>query len=97
MINRATTRRSDEQLAAILYETARWTVTGRLGEIIGEVASLRCAVERAAELGAIGHRVVAFVRGSSPEIVVFAAQIQRLASECTAPTDWPVGVYAMKA
>jgi hypothetical protein len=97
MINRLLTRRSDEQLAFILYETARWTVKGHLGAIIGEVASLRCAVDRAAELGAVGHDVLAFVRGTSSEIVVFSAQIQRLASECTVPTEWPVALYAMKA
>jgi hypothetical protein len=97
MINQTLTRRSDMELAFILYETGCWTVKGRLGEVIGEVASLRCAVDTAVKLGAIGHRVVAFVRSSPSEIVVFSAQIKRLASEYTAPTDWPVAVYAMKA
>ena len=97
MNNLPLTRRSDDELAFILYETARWTVKGRLGNVISEVASLRCAVDRAVELGAIGHRVVACVRSSPSEIVVFSAQIKRLASEYTAPTDWPVAVYAMKA
>jgi hypothetical protein len=97
MINRPLTRRSDGELAFILYETARWTVKGRLGSVIGEVASLRCAIDRAVELGAIGRRVVAFVRSSPSEIVVFSAQIKRLASEYTEPTNWPVAVYAMQA
>jgi hypothetical protein len=97
MINRPLTRRSDMELAFMLDETARWTIKGRLGDVIGEVASLRCAVERAVEVGSIGHRVVAFVRSSTSEIVVFSAQIKRLASEFTTPTDWPVAVYAMKA
>ena len=85
------------ELAFILDETVRWTINGRLGEIIGEVASLRCAIDRAVALGAIGYRVVAFVRRSPSEIVVFSAQMQRLANEYTAPTDWPVALYAMKA
>ena len=95
MINRTSTRRDDEQLVFILYETASWTLKGRLGELMGEVASLRCAVEQAARLGALGHRVVAFVRGSPPEIVVFSAQIQRLLIECEAPLDWPPALYAI--
>jgi hypothetical protein len=97
MINRATTRRGDEQLAAILYETASWTVKGRHGAVIGEVASLRCADEQAVEIGGIGPRIVAFVRSSPSEIVVFAAQIQRLAIEGVGPLGWPVALYAINA
>jgi hypothetical protein len=97
MIDRTLKRRSDEELAFILHETARWTVKGQRGTVLCEVASLRCAVERAVELGAIGHRVIAFVRGSPSEIVVFSTQIQRLASECTDPTNWPIALYALEA
>jgi hypothetical protein len=97
MINRTPTRRSDEQLATILYETARWTVKGRGGAVLFEVASLQCAVDRAVEVGAIGQRIVAFVRRSPSEIVVFSAQIQRLAGEEADPSDWRVARYAMKS
>jgi hypothetical protein len=97
MINGTSMRRSDEQLAVILYETASWTVKGLHGTVLCEEASLRSAVEQAAELGAIGPRIVAFVRSSPSEIVVFSAQIKRLAIECDAPLDWPGAIYAMKA
>jgi hypothetical protein len=33
--------RSDEQLEAILLETAAWTVNGRYGQVLCTVASLR--------------------------------------------------------
>ena len=97
MINRTLTRRSDEELAFILHETASWTVKGRLGEVICEVASLQCAVDRAVEFGAIGQPVVAIVRTKHSDIVAFSAQIQRLAIECDAPLDRAFALYAMKA
>jgi hypothetical protein len=97
MINRTSTRRSDEELALILHETASWTVKGSHGAVLCEVASLRCAVDKATELSAIGQRIVAFVRGGHSNIVVFSGQIQRLTIECAAPLDWPVALCAMKA
>jgi hypothetical protein len=97
MINRTQTRRSDEELAFILHETASWTVKGQHGASLCEVASLRCAVDSAVELGAIGQRIVALVRRGHSDIVVFSAQIQRLASEHTAPLDWAFALYAKKA
>ena len=96
MINRTETRRSDEELSFILHETASWTVKGRHGAVLCEVASLRCAVDSAAELRAIGHRVAAVVRRLPSEIVVFTAQIERLTIECASPLDWPIALYAIK-
>ena len=97
MIDRTSTRRSDEQLWLILYETANWAVTGTRGVVLCEVASLRCAVEKAAEFGALGHRVVGLVRRARPETVVFSAQFQRLIGKCIEPLDWPVALHAMNA
>jgi hypothetical protein len=41
MDNFLSNRRSDEQLEAILCETSRWAVNGRLGQVLGYAASLR--------------------------------------------------------
>jgi hypothetical protein len=62
MIDRTSTRLSDEQLEFIRFETGNWTVTGPNGKILCEVASLQCAVVQAVELGALGHRIVALIR-----------------------------------
>jgi hypothetical protein len=93
MIDRTSTRRSDERLTCMLHQT----VTGPEGTVLCEVASLHCAVEHAVELGALGHRIVALVRGVSPVVVVFSAQILKLIDQLFDPDDYLLGLYAAKA
>jgi hypothetical protein len=97
MIDRTFTRRSDERLTCMLHETANWTVTGPEGAILCEVASLHCAVEQAVEFGALGHRIVALVRGVPPVVVVFSAQIRKLIDQLFDPDDYLLGLCTAKA
>jgi hypothetical protein len=78
MVAETSTRRSDEQLGLILYETANWTVTGSQNVVFCEAASLRLALDKAADFTASGQEVVALVRGRPAEIVVFSGQLQKL-------------------
>jgi hypothetical protein len=97
MIDRTSTRRSDERLTSMLHETANWMVTGSEGAILCEVASLHCAVENALELGALGHRIVALVRGNPPVVIVFSHQIRKLIDLLFDPDDYLLGLFAAKA
>jgi|ERR1700722_4444420 len=97
MTDRISTRRSDEQLTCMLYETANWTVTGPDNAILCEVASLHCAVEQAVEFGAIGHHIVAAVRNAPPEVIVFAGQIRKLIDQLFHPDDYLLEQYTVKA
>ena len=85
MVAEISNRRKDGQLEFILHETANWTVVGRQGVILCEVASLRIAVDRWTELSARGLIVIALVRRRHPEIVVFSRQVQTLANRCQKP------------
>jgi hypothetical protein len=78
MTDHTPARRSDEQLACILYDTENWKVHGQYGKVLCEVASLHCALEHAVKSGALGHRIVALVRERRPEIVVFSSQMHKL-------------------
>lgn len=71
-------RRSDEQLKAILFEAAIWTVNGRNGAVLCTAPSLGRALERAADFAASGAVVVALCRLPNDDIIVFAAQADRL-------------------
>jgi hypothetical protein len=71
-------RRTDEQLEAILSETGVWVVNGRQGRVLGSAASLRRALDRAAEYAVSGAVVVALCRMPSDQIIVFPDQIERL-------------------
>jgi hypothetical protein len=97
VIDRTSTRRSDEHLTSMLHETANWTVTGSGNAILCEVASLHCAVEHAVEFGALGHRVVALVRGDTPAVVVFTGQIRTLIDQLFDPDDYMVALFARTA
>jgi hypothetical protein len=97
MTDRTLTRRSDQQLAYMLHDTANWTVTSTNGKILCEVASLHCAVEQAVEFGALGHRIVALIRSRAPEVVLFSGQIRTLIDRLFDPDDYEVVLYAMKA
>ena len=97
MIDHASTRRSDEHFASILYETENWTVNCLDGKILCEVASLRSAVEQAVEFEAFGHHIVAVVRERGPEIVVFSTQMHMLIDQLFDRDNYHITRYAMKA
>jgi hypothetical protein len=78
MIPEIITRRSDEQLEFILYETANWTVNGAHGVAFHEVASPRLAIEKAAQFATIGREIVALMRRRPPEIVALSGQVRKL-------------------
>jgi hypothetical protein len=91
MVAETSTRRSDEKLESILYETANWTVNGVQGVVLCEVASLRLAIEKAAQFAARGREVVALIRGRPAEIVVLSGQVWKLTNlEVESQTPpWP--------
>jgi hypothetical protein len=89
-------RRSDGQLGLILYETANWMVAGPQGMVLGEVASLRIAIEMAEDFTAVGREVVALVRGRPTEIVVFSGQAWKLTDGLSEPEVAPI-LHAMNA
>ena len=71
-------RRTDDQLEAIRFETGSWVVNGARGETLCSAASLERSLERASDYAASGARVVAISRISADPIVVFPGQIERL-------------------
>lgn len=71
-------RWTDEQLAAIFNETADWVVNGRQGKVLCHAASLRLAIDRAADYAVSGAVVIAVCRLPSDNIIVFPAQVARL-------------------
>jgi hypothetical protein len=78
MVAEAFTRRRDEQLESIHYETANWTVNGVQGVVLCEVASLRFAIEKAAQFAARGREVVELIRGRPAKIMVLSGQVWKL-------------------
>jgi hypothetical protein len=78
MVAETSTRRSDEQLESTLHETANWTVYGLQGVALCEVASLRLAIEKAAQFAAMGREVVALMHRRPPEMVVLSGQARKL-------------------
>jgi hypothetical protein len=71
-------RRSDDQLDAILFETATWTVNGRNGQVLCTAPSLRQALNRAAGYATSGAVVIAICRLPADNVIVFAAQAERM-------------------
>ena len=88
------TRGSDEGLATILYATDDWTVNGTRGMVFCDVAGLRSAVQRAAELASAGHHIIAIVRRPPTETNLFWDQIVRLADRVV-EQDCPIAFHAM--
>jgi hypothetical protein len=72
MLDRSSTRRSDEELAAILDEPCEWKLTGRRGAVLGFADCLRDAMRMACE----GRGVIAIAREPDSAIIVFAMQFQ---------------------
>ena len=75
-------RRTDEQLDAILHETALWTINGRNGQSLGTALCLRQALDKAADFAASGAVVVAVCRTPGDTIIIFEAQADRLRKLC---------------
>jgi hypothetical protein len=71
-------RRSDEQLDLILFETATWTVNGRNGQVLCTAPSLRHALDRSTGFATSGAVVIALCRLPADNIIVFAAQAERM-------------------
>jgi hypothetical protein len=70
--------RTDEQLDLVLYDTADWAVVGREGHALCFAASLRRALDRAADLAADGAVVTALSRLPFDNIIVNPDQMLRL-------------------
>lgn len=78
-------RRTDEQLEAILFEAGRWVVNGRRGEVLCHAPSLKRAIERADDYAERGAPIIALCRLPADNIVVFAAQRERLCQRLRYP------------
>jgi hypothetical protein len=96
MNDRTWTRDRDDGLTTILYETEHWAVDGMRGVVFCDVAGLRSAVERASQLAAEGHHILAIVRRPPTEINVYWNQIVRLADRVTVSQDCPIAFHAAK-
>jgi hypothetical protein len=69
---------TDVQLEAIAYETGDWAVVVKGGKTKCHTATLRLALEQAAEYSACGMAVIALCRQPEDCIVIFSAQASRL-------------------
>lgn len=74
----SSSRRTDEQLEAMLHEASHWTVNGRQGQVLCSAASLRRAINRAQQYAASGAVVTAVCRSPNDNIIVFEEQMARL-------------------
>ena len=83
-------RWTDEQLEAILFETAVWTINGGNGQVLCTAPSLRRALDRAADFAASGAVVVAICRTPAQNIIVFEGQAARLRNLCASPAVAPL-------
>jgi hypothetical protein len=72
-----TSDRTDEQLEAILCETANWSVQGR-GQILCVAASLQTAIQRAGEYSLSDAVVTGISRLPMGDILLLPPQINRL-------------------
>ena len=84
MPDRLRTRRSLEQLEALLDEPAEWKLYGGHGVRVGTMASLRLAVNEAKRLGTGPMGVVAITLAPANDIIVFSAQLTHLANRLAA-------------
>jgi hypothetical protein len=73
-------RRVDEHLLAIMDQTAKWTVNGRAGCVLGTLPSLREALRAVFEYEATGQPIFAICRQPGDAIILFREQIARLAA-----------------
>jgi hypothetical protein len=73
-------RRNDDQLLAMMDQTADWTVNGRAGCVLGASHSLRDALQAVFRFEDASHHVFAVCRQPGDAIIVFREQIQRIAA-----------------
>jgi len=72
------TCRTDEQLHAILHETADWVIHGRAGFALGHAASLREVLDNFNKYGQSGATITAVCLLPNDNIFVFPSQIDRV-------------------
>jgi len=77
MDNLGTSYRTDQDLTAMLYETANWSVRGQQGNILCMAASLKRAIERTDAFSSSGAIVTGLTRPVG-DIIVPPDQIRRL-------------------
>jgi hypothetical protein len=77
MVDRSASRRSDEELTAMLDERADWSVKGRRQVVFSKANSLRDALMQSLLVRDEG-RVMTISRGSSEDIILFHEQIKGL-------------------
>jgi hypothetical protein len=88
MVALSYTRRSDDQLEFLLYETANWTVIASQGVVLCEVASLGLALEKAVDFVGRGGVVIALIRKRFPKIVILSDQVWSLESRLAQSLGW---------
>jgi len=71
-------RRTDQQLEAILYDACQWSIEGQAGQSLGFAASLRRALDRDVDFATSGAVVTALTRRPLDNIFVLPDQIARL-------------------
>jgi hypothetical protein len=91
MVAEASTRRMDEQLESILYETANWIVNDVQGMVLCDIASLRLGMDKAGQFAVRGREVVALIHGRPAEIVGLSGEVGKLTHlEVESPiSPWP--------
>jgi hypothetical protein len=80
MDRQPSTYRTDEQLEFLLDQTGDWVVNDADGFVVWPLGSLREAIATARERMNAGELVRAVSRLSPDRIIVFSAQIERLAT-----------------
>ena len=83
-MDNASSRRTDEHLAAILDETSTWTVNGVDGEVLCMAASLRHALQKVEDCTSAGQIVTGVGRRPHYDVIVLRVQFERLALLVTA-------------
>jgi hypothetical protein len=76
--NHSSSYRTDEQLQAVLHETANWVIHGRAGFPLSYAESLDEAIEKSVGLAQSRAILAAISRLPMESIIVFSVQIDRL-------------------
>ena len=70
--------RTDERLESILFEVGNWSVNGQRGQPLCVMPTLRLAVDKATSYVASGTLVESLSHFPTLDVIVSAAQIERL-------------------
>jgi hypothetical protein len=73
------TRRTDEQLIAMMHDVVAWAVNDKRGKVLYRAASLRDAIREAMVYQAASNEPITVRQQPSDLTIVSRAQIQRLA------------------